>query len=171
MFSAVGLLLLLVACVSLIPWGSPWARPLCFLPHHMPRAVRTLGTQSKHPLALDHPSLWLVTEGDHSPHPSLVLPVSHGLGLGCGAHLSRNTNTEHPAPLQDTPDGALAKGGAFEAPLAVDMAGQCMGINGQAEGLRPHRAGERGAGGGKGRRELTHLEIESGAAVSRALGK
>lgn len=75
--------------------------------------------------------------------------LAWAVGLTCPGTVERNTNTEQPASLQDTPDGALAKGGAFKAWLAVEITGQCLGIHERAEGLRSHIAGERGAGGRK----------------------
>lgn len=88
--------------------------------------------------------------------------------LTCPGTMDRNTNTEQPAPLQDTPDRALAKGRAFEVLLVVEVAGKHLGINGQAKGLRPQ---SRGWGkDGKGTQEFTHLETEYRAWPSKALG-
>lgn len=82
--------------------------------------------------------------------------------------MDRNTNTEQPAPLQDTPDRAPAKGRAFKVLLVIEVAGKHLGINGQAEGLRPQ---SRGWGqDGKGRQELTHLETKYRAWLSKAFG-
>lgn len=61
--------------------------------------------------------------------------------LTCPGTMDRNTNTEQPAPLQDTPDRAPAKGRAFNVLLVIEVAGKHLGINGQAEGLRPQSRG------------------------------
>lgn len=94
-FSVAGLLLQAVTSVCPIPCRSSQGGPLCFLPPHVPRALRVLGTQRKRSLALDRPSPWLIVEGDCSPQPSLAFLVSHVLGLGCGAHLSWDYGQEH----------------------------------------------------------------------------
>ncbi|KAM5199086.1 pancreatic adenocarcinoma up-regulated factor [Hipposideros larvatus] len=74
--------------------------------------------------------------------------LASAVGLTFPGTVERNTNTEQPATLQDTPEGALAKGGAFKALLAVEITGQRLAINERAEGLRPHIAEMQGPGGG-----------------------